>query len=79
METTNEMVTITVEKGTETLTLKVPAGKAVRALVEGQRLTGLAVMLNGRPVGTGKKSVDPSTPVKDGDCISTIPKSGEQG
>lgn len=68
-------IRVTIELGGEMITTEVPEGSTVQALIENGHLRGInaaSTRLNGSPAA-------PSTPLRNGDSVSQVPKSGKQG
>ena len=71
----NRQITVTIQMGGETITTSVPEGATVQALIEDGHLRGINAALtrvNGAPAA-------PDSPLCDGDQVSQVPKSGQQG
>lgn len=68
-------ILVTIERGGESTTTECDEGCNIQALIEDGHLRGVAVAntrVNGAPA-------EVNTPVRDGDTVSQVPKSGRQG
>lgn len=69
------MIIVKIERGGEVIETQVSEGSTVRALIEDDHLRGIetcSTRVNGTPASD-------TTPLKAGDQISQVPKSGKQG